>query len=313
MKTNFTSVPNTGATDPIAIRSLVSASVAALLVTFATGCGGAQMLLKGPLTDKCTGAGLEGCPDLVDGVLAYVDGKKPEGEEKLKKAAAENSPDKVKSFAGTLEPLLELPGVSSYAKPIKEVVDLLADASKVKREPQKAPARLRLAAAGEAPATVPPPSPAPGDDTTPPEGGSAPAAAKSEPVRGASARASSLDYSRIRTRTITPATDAKAAACAGPGVTGHACTRVPVFIGPFVVTDLYAPGGCSDELFVYADNDDGRGWVVFAGAGGTLSLQGGQLVVPADEKLYVGVRNQKGTLRRDAPRCSVTFSGWKPE
>jgi hypothetical protein len=285
------------------------------LPLLATGCGGPQLVLKGPLTDKCTDAGLAACPEIVDGFLAYVDGKKPEGKEKLEKAAAENSPEKVKSFAGTLQPLLGLPGVSSYTRPFKEIVDLLADGSKAKHEPEKSQTRP-MKAADAAPIANEASRSAPKDrrleDALEPEGES-PAAAKSpDSNRGGGAlRASSTDYTRIRTRTVVPSMDAKAIACSPMG--GPACARVPVFIGPFVVTDLYAPGGCGDELFVYADKDDSRGWIISASTGGGLNLQGGQLVVPADEKLYVGARSQKASLRHDPSKCAVTFSGWRPD
>jgi hypothetical protein len=40
------------------------------------GCGAATALIKAPVEQQCAGYGLKGCPDLVDGVLLYVDGDK---------------------------------------------------------------------------------------------------------------------------------------------------------------------------------------------------------------------------------------------
>jgi hypothetical protein len=84
-------------------------------------------------------------------------------------------------------------------------------------------------------------------------------------------------------------------------------------LGPFVVTDLFAPGGCGDQLFVSSDSTSASGWMTFNAAIMALSLHGMQLVVQSDEKLYVGARSEKGPLRSDGLRCTVTVSGWRPD
>ncbi|HEX3344933.1 MAG TPA: hypothetical protein VHS09_10190, partial [Polyangiaceae bacterium] len=112
------------------LRARASVAVGSLAMLVLPGCGAAQVVLKGPLADKCTDAGLRGCPELVDGVLEYVEGNKPAGTAKLKKAAAANAPDKVQEFAAMLQPLMKLPGVESYTGPLKEIVDLLANAAR---------------------------------------------------------------------------------------------------------------------------------------------------------------------------------------
>ena len=272
-----------------------------------SGCGAAQMVLKGPLTDKCTDTGLKGCPEIVDGVLAYVEGNKPEGEKKLKSAAAENAPDKLQDFAATLEPLLKLPGVESYARPIREVVDLLASAAK-NRDTRKRPAASESA---EARAAATDSSADAGRRDPHPEAVPLPAARF--PTVGTTP---DFDVARMRTRTVAPASDARSVACEGPlAVTraGVACTRVPALIGPFVITDLYAPGGCGDDLFVSADSADSHGWLVFHAATAILNMHGARLVVQPDEKLYVGARTDKGPLRSDILRCSITLTGSIPD
>ena len=131
----------------------------------------------------------------------------------------------------------------------------------------------------------------------------------------AGASSPNLDVAHMRTRTVVPATDAKVLACEGPLaiVPGGTCARVPVMLGPFVVTDVFAPGGCGDQLFVSTGSDGSQGWIMFNAAVMTLSLHGMQLVVQPDEKLYVGARAEKGVLRSDALRCTVTLSGWRPD
>ena len=107
-------VASVGRARPVLLRvALVS-----MVSTLVAGCGAAGIVLKSPLSDRCSETGLKGCPELVDGVLDYVkaEGNKTEARmAKLKKAAAENAPDKVQEFAARLQPLLKLPGVESYA------------------------------------------------------------------------------------------------------------------------------------------------------------------------------------------------------
>lgn len=92
--------------------------------------GGVSMVLKSPVESKCGSAGLKGCPELTEGVLLYVEGKEPEGKDKLIKGAAENAPGKVKEFAKQLKLLKDVPGVSAHMKKVLEVADILAKASK---------------------------------------------------------------------------------------------------------------------------------------------------------------------------------------
>jgi hypothetical protein len=136
-----------------------------------------------------------------------------------------------------------------------------------------------------------------------------------EPPRTSVLVVPTVDYKRIDTRTIVPATDTKSVACDGPStpLRGGACARVSILVGPFVLTDLYAPGTCADEIFAYADHETSRGWFIFNPATQSLNMHGVELVVGPEEKLYVGVRTDKGPLRSDPLRCSITLSGWTPE
>ncbi len=100
-------------------------------LTFAllAGCGGSvTVVLKSPVESKCSSAGLQGCPELTQGVLVYVEGKHEEGKDLLVKGAAQNAPGKVKKFAKSIRELKQIPGASGYAKPLFEVADILASA-----------------------------------------------------------------------------------------------------------------------------------------------------------------------------------------
>ncbi|HEY3819804.1 MAG TPA: hypothetical protein VGL81_21710 [Polyangiaceae bacterium] len=303
------------------MTKLLHIAVGSLAMPLLFGCGAAGLVLKSPLTDKCTDAGLKGCPVIVDGVMDYVEGNKAEGLEKLKKGAAENAPENVQEFAAMIQPLMKLPGVESYTGPLKEIVDLLAKSAK------SSETRKRATAAQDSSDGQPPKSndvaladrgdhdlanpyrTARGPDPAPPARWPAVAGVPASPP------APSSDVAHMRTRTFVPATDSKAVACEGPLgiVPGGTCARVPVMLGPFVVTDLFAPGGCGDQLFVSSDSTSASGWMTFNAAIMALSLHGMQLVVQSDEKLYVGARSEKGPLRSDGLRCTVTVSGWRPD
>ena len=90
-----------------------------------TGCS-ASMIIKQPVVDQCQGAGLRGCDQLTDGVLAYVDGDQEAGRAKLVAGAAQNNPEDVRKFAQMLTALRDLPGMSEQMGPIGEVAAILA-------------------------------------------------------------------------------------------------------------------------------------------------------------------------------------------
>jgi hypothetical protein len=120
----------------------------------ACGGGGASLVLKSPVEEQCNKAGLQGCPDVVGGVLVYVDGDKPKGKDQMLRGAAQNAPEKVKQFAAEVRklPLDKIPGAQKYTSVILEVADILAGAQGAAPPPGAPPP------AGP-PAAVPPPQP----------------------------------------------------------------------------------------------------------------------------------------------------------
>jgi OmpA-OmpF porin, OOP family len=113
------------------------------------GCGaagGVSVMFKSPIEERCNKAGIQGCPEVVDGALVYIEGDKPKGKDQMLRGAAQNAPEKVKEFAKAIKelPLDKIPGATKYTAVIMEVADILAGA-------QPAPA------AGPA---APPPPPA---------------------------------------------------------------------------------------------------------------------------------------------------------
>ncbi len=239
---------------------------------------------------------------MVEGVLSFVAVQSAEAEEKIKATAAQNPPERVRDFAVALRPIMDLPGVeSAAARPIGEVIDFLKSSVAVREASRAKPAKGPT-------------------DAAPPAGNALAQLVREDALADQDAKLApphvpGEDFRRIRTSTVVPAADSKGAACDGPlaAAKGGTCAKVAVFPGPFVLTDLYAPGGCGDELFVYSDADSSRSWTILNGANQSMSLHGAQLVVAREEKLYVGARTEKGALRGDALRCSITFSGWRPE
>jgi hypothetical protein len=101
-----------------------------LLLPMLAACGGATLVLKSPVEDQCTKAGIQGCPEVVAGVLTYIDGDKPKGKDQMTRGAAQNAPEKVKAFAQAVRslPLDKIPGAQKYTSVVREVADVLAGA-----------------------------------------------------------------------------------------------------------------------------------------------------------------------------------------
>lgn len=104
------------------IRTILLVSVLPILAS----CGSVQIILKPPVQDRCASTGLQGCAELTEGVLLYVEGDKVGGKAKLTSGAAQNAPEKVKQFAQALRELKKVPGIEAHVKPLMEVADILA-------------------------------------------------------------------------------------------------------------------------------------------------------------------------------------------
>jgi len=106
------------------------------------GRASARLVPEQPVAEQCTSAGLDGCPELTEGVLLYVEGKAAEGTAKIEEGARENEPDKLREFASTVEKVTSLPGISSYAGQVHAVAAVLAGSA---REREDVLARKRAA------------------------------------------------------------------------------------------------------------------------------------------------------------------------
>lgn len=108
----------------------------ALLVGI-SGCGGASIILKPPIVDRCSSAGLKGCEQITDGVIQWVEGHKDEGRDLIERGAAKNAPKEVRTFSTGLRLVANMPGMESYAQDLKSIADVLEDQApaKAKSEP----------------------------------------------------------------------------------------------------------------------------------------------------------------------------------
>lgn len=215
-------------------------------------------VLKSPAQDQCTSLGLEGCPELTEGVLAYVEGDQNRAVAKLVQGAAKNQPAKVQEFANALRTLSSLPGAEGFAQPMNEVASLLA------KEAEKAPAAPAPVASGEAVAHAAPKA----------------AGARAKPEASSRERSpggrddvllalsAPIDPSRAVTESVAISSVETPVPCEPGGVSG---TCIPRRVGPMIVTDILAMRGCPDRLVIGSTSSrDGMTfrWLVDAGVGG---------------------------------------------
>jgi hypothetical protein len=259
-----------------------------------TACSGAaQLVLKGPIEDRCSEAGLKGCEPLTDGVLEYVDGDREEAMRKIKKGIAQNTPDQVREFAAGLRALKSIPGADQYIHPLLEVADLLApDQGEARVVPHKARGHAKpVAATDDEPATGQEAS-TDGGLTVTNDGGPA-----AEPLAG----------------TTVPSVDEDAVPCvpfAGTRVdVGNVVGRcATVATGPLVVTDVWTTGTCANDLFVGAGVPGRPRWAISSAASAPLSVHGANLPVADGESLFVAQAAPSLQALRHDLRCAVTWA-----
>lgn len=269
------------------------AGAAVALASLTSGCGAATWLVKKPVTEQCQSAGLQRCDDLAEGVVLYADGKRPEAELKIRTAAQANEPEKVRVFAKALRTLAtSLPSEQQAA--IVATLDLLEapPADEVARSgAPRAEPKAAMAAAAAGP-------------------GKASATEETSKRTIYGLLEGEIERTRVHVRTgmATPATDARALACeTGPLATDPArCRKVLAISGPAIVTNLYAAGGCPDELFALAGPAAKPHWFIGALPAAQLNVSG-KLALDEGEELFVGVRAVKDAPKTD-PRCTIVWS-----
>lgn len=250
----------------------------------ATSALGGSALLKAPVEKECARYGLQGCPELVEGVVLYLDGDEEVAAQQLKRAASKNVPADVKRFAGAISAVLPaktggpivaiLTGQEAPAKPgTRAGADRVASAETVDE---------RLASLGGPLSTLP------------------------SAERLQLSIAAQSDPRRMTTESVTPLRAADKALCE---IGGSKAVCVRLESGPLVVTDAMTPSACKEELIIGATNADGRvSWLVPTNAPG---FHGARFFVRPSQWVVVAARSE--TL--DDPgdeQCYVTWAAFKP-
>jgi hypothetical protein len=289
-------------------RECATAAGIAVLAT-AAGCASARMILGEPVADECTSAGLKGCPELTEGVLLYVEGKPSEGTAKLEEGARENEPGKLREFAGTIEKVTSLPGISSYTAQVHAVAAILAGSAQEQEAAsakEKAAAVARIAEREKAKrrralSQVPEET---ADGVVPVD----------VDLTDESGGASSRTFLRpspppeIQGGTTVPIAETGALPCQVGAPIGATMLCLTVAVGPLILTDLHTGGECRSELFVLAGAPEAPRWALALPAHSPVHVTGARLYARVTEPIAIAV---PVSPRADA-RCAVTWSGAKP-
>ncbi|MCA9630926.1 MAG: hypothetical protein KC766_24845 [Myxococcales bacterium] len=283
---------------------------------FLLSCASSKLVLQQPLNEQCQGLSLKGCPELTDGVLAYVDGDQATGDAKLEAAVEANGPGRMREFAEKLRQLEDLPGSDSFMGPIRQIIAKLeggGDASPASDEEPEAPivrAKDRLASAGRGQVSADEDEDDDGDEDEPSSRRAAPyatqkAAAAVEPMAS--------DAAHYLSGTIMATSDTTGGRCETP-LTGLAgvgdrslCTKAVA--GPMVLTDLYAGGSCPAEVYLVVSDFSAIRLVLPIPARTPLHQTGARISIgPLEHLSVVAIKRSES----DDPRCAVTWSAWKP-
>lgn len=214
-------------------------------------------LVKVPVEQQCSRYGLKGCPDLVEGVVLYLDGDQRAATTKLRRAASKNVPTEVKRFARAI----------SVALPDKvsgEIVAILTG-DDPKDGDVNGPSD-RLARHESAPDTR-----------------SHFASGKvSRAERAQLSMAAQSDPLRLTTESVFPLRNVDKAMCE---VGGASAVCVKLKAGPLVVTDAMTPPGCSTQLIIGTTNASGHfGWIAPTSSPG---FHGARFLVRPDQWVVV--------------------------
>jgi hypothetical protein len=259
----------------------------------ATGCGAANLAMRGPISSQCKSAGLQACPELTDGVMEYVGGDHAAAEPKLRAAVAANTPEKVRLFAAALEPIAANIGGDAGAAMTGVIALLLGTGTKgTELATVKASGTGGTSASGAA-------------------GGEPGVAAAAAHLAAVQRQPPNVVVEELRAGSERPATDPRKATCGGLLGSDPKCVRVRVAIGPLVLTNAYTSGGCPDELILLAGSIDKPHWLLLSPAGAAMNVSG-QIILEDGEELFAVTRAVGAAPPKDDVKCFITWSGFKP-
>lgn len=275
------------------MRALLTLTLSLTVV----GCaGGAQFVLKSPIQDQCTTAGLNGCPEIAEGATLYADGKAPEGEKKLEQGLAANAEKaaELKQFADGLALVGHIPGAGQYVAPLQPAILLVQKVATAAAEQQAQ--KKQLAALSEnAQADAP--------NAIGPQDGSA----------RASSRPSVVVASPVEPPPPPVATfwlvenNVLASPCRFAGLPQMRCIHESVEEAK-VITDVMISSGCPVDVMIASRAGLNFDWLVYAAAGKGAEVHAASL--PLEAKRSISVAVSQLSTKGDAPtldvRCGVT-------
>ncbi len=201
-------------------------------VLLCLGClATASVVVKAPVEHRCNSVGLGTYPEVVDGVVACLNGDKKLAEEKASRWCCHEYPGTVLPFAEVEKDVSSVPGASQYAKPINEVALLLLG-----ELPPSPPVPL-----------IPPPPLQSGGSAAVNEAPDTPPKKAIATVLALQALSAGPDPNRVRTETVSLTEPGNVNTCDIAGTVGQCSPRRP---GPLFVTDVIAQAGCPGRLFV---------------------------------------------------------------
>ena len=261
------------------------------VAAFTTACGGAQMVLKRPLTDRCESAELDGCEDIATGLTLYADGDASTGEQRLSRGLRANAKKaaELKKFAVVLQTVGKIPGAGQYAAPLQPAVRLVLQiaeeqeqqnrqSTEGKIEPQHPTAVKEPSTLVATKADVPPqatPSEAPRERIAPP-------ASTFWMVAG----------------------NALAEPCRFVGTPKMLCLHNSVE-NAAIVSDVIVSSGCPFDIVIMSHHGLDPDWAVYVPASRGADVHSATLPLLPGRKLTVGVAYKADDPQPDM-RCSVS-------
>jgi hypothetical protein len=236
-------------------------------------CGGAaSLVLKSPIADKCHDAGLRGCDELADGVIAYATGDKETGIHKIEKGVAQNAPDQLQEFAAKVRLLKDIPGAQQYAGPLIEVADLLAPSGSARGATSSG-------------------------TTASPSLGSEARAPRSRSLAGSAVvGADTIAHKCLALQDESFVPESPSALC------------LPLAQGPLEVTDAHVVGPCPNALLIGAGEMSSPTWFLLVPPQGVLAAHGAELPVRAGEALFAVQFADAGGGQAASGRCAITWA-----
>jgi hypothetical protein len=257
-----------------------TAAIIALVST--VGCSVATAAMKSQIASQCGGVGLKGCPEIAEGAIAYAGGNEKDGEAKLRSAAAQNSPEQVRRLTKALAPILEAADADT-AKKLQTVLAILE--GKTDLSAPESPATPAAKAAGQVKA-----------------------AAKIDQAPPIARTIARPEIDNLRAGMINLTTESQMLPCDPSMSDAKTCGRVRVLLGPFVLTNVYTSGGCSEDLFITSADSKAQ-WTMLAVAGDRMNVTG-HFPVEEGQSLYVGAKGN-APAKNDL-HCAIVWSGFRP-